>query len=385
MALSVRTVTIEHPSTRQGVVPEKATRSAACESSSSFGLISRCIAPMYTPPDYSPRGPCSRPAPFPAELGLKPSKSTLVPSVYYYNYRPHLIKSEGEIRAFVAQDLDFTRLNRIHQTLWLAGRKEAPARSLHRHELYGRRVLCSEQADLHMLWKRSCVFIKPCPSYLLSHDFWLQHMCADELLWADAAGFLLSYTWLVQRESDLRIAHREGLLPETMDWECWKDLAASVHQVLNTQHPDNINKRFRFGDLRLKRVNWLYRMRCYNRPSVLINGYHNEYQSYVNFLRDNTAPITLATIYLALVLQAFQVGLDASWLGESAMFQDAAAYFSLLSIFGPTVAIAVLVFIVVGYVFALNLLSEIHRHRGLASVAWKLPVRAGIERDDGVP
>lgn len=68
--------------------------------------------------------------------------------------------------------LSVGRLNLIHKRLWFAG-KPVPYRPLHRHGMMGTKLIITEQADLHMLWKGTSIFVKPLPNELLDFNFWM--------------------------------------------------------------------------------------------------------------------------------------------------------------------------------------------------------------------
>jgi hypothetical protein len=71
---------------------------------------------------------------------------------------------------FLRQDLSVERLTNIHGWLWIVGRPQA-ARSLRRLKIKNRTIIATEQADLHLTWSDSYIFIKPLPPYLLYADF----------------------------------------------------------------------------------------------------------------------------------------------------------------------------------------------------------------------
>jgi hypothetical protein len=292
------------------------------------------------------------------------SDCIVLPAQFCSNGTLQSLSLDHGVEAFLAIELDVSRLNQIHQHLWMVG-QAGPGRPLHQHIVYGRKIICTEQTDLHLLWEDSRLFVKPCPDYLLSYEFWERHLCHDSDLWGTAVGLLLSYTWLVQHRSDLRIAHAEGILPESTTWGRWTAFTASLAQTMEAEGVDNINPRFRYGNLRLSRVNWIYRISARSRTGhALINGFFNVYPSYASFLARNTAPITVAAVYLALILTAMQVGLATHRLGENQTFQNVSLFFTLLAIIGPMGIIVVLVVFVMSYIFIWNLLRTVLQRRG---------------------
>lgn len=275
----------------------------------------------------------------------------VLPALFYLDGEMRDLDLEEDLQDFLRMELNLSRLNRIHRHLWLAGRP-APARPLHHHLVLGRKIVCTEQTDLHLLWADSRLFVKPCPDYLLSYDFWRRNICHDASLWGVAVGLLLSYTWLVQRKHDLGIAQREGILPVEMTWTEWTRLTSIIRRRVDKGQLEDINIRFWYRELRLGRINWIYRLSPETGSSRnFIHGYEMEYQDYLSFLRHNIAPITAATVYIVLVLTAMQVALNTDRLKDNRAFQDAAYGFSILSILGPLGVLTFLVLIVMGFVF----------------------------------
>lgn len=139
-------------------------------------------------------------------------KSSL-PASYFVDSTKVLVPDEN-LFDFYREDLDVGRLNLIHDWLWLAGTPE-PARALHRQKMLKRDVVIVEQADLHLVWDGSCIFIKPLPQYLLFSKFW-EDISKDEELRQAALGFLRSYSWLIRHESDFIIANELHLIPSEL-------------------------------------------------------------------------------------------------------------------------------------------------------------------------
>lgn len=72
-----------------------------------------------------------------------------------------------------------------------------------------------------------------------------------------ALGFLFSYAALISHESDFSMVKERGLLPDVVKWPNW----ISFIQQLDTEHiyPDT-HPRFLHGELRLSRLNILWRL-----------------------------------------------------------------------------------------------------------------------------
>lgn len=156
-------------------------------------------------------------------------------------------------------DLKASRLNAVHHYLWLAGLPHA-ARPLHRQKLLGRNILLTEDPDEHLAWFEAQIFVKPLPDYLLDYDYWSKHICSDDNLYQSACGLLLSYTWLVCYQSDLKIAQEIGLLPKDIAWLDWVQFLDAFLDHVNLVTLGDVSKRYKYGELRLSRLNLLYRL-----------------------------------------------------------------------------------------------------------------------------
>ena len=244
--------------------------------------------------------------------------------------------------SYFAYEVDVSQLNKIDKHLWLAG-LERPTRALHQQIFLGREIIVTEQADYHMLWEGSHIFIKPLPDFILCHNMWKDYICTKRELFEEACGFLLSYIWLISRKSDLCIAHERGLISRSISWEQWVSFASAVMKKVDYQTLANINIRYRRGELRISRINWIYRLCSQTRtPTIFFRGFMYGYRDYGSFVERNFAWLASATIYTVLVLTAMQVGLATDRLGHSAAFQRASYGFTVFSIISPLIAVMAL-------------------------------------------
>jgi uncharacterized membrane protein len=254
------------------------------------------------------------------------------------------------------------RLDRIHQHLWLAGLLQ-PARALHRQKLLGRTISFTESPDEHLIWHESRIFIKPVPEFLLSFEFWEQELCKSEGLHKSACGLLLSYIWLIGHKSDFQIATDLGLVPHQVEWYKWTRLSKDVLDVLNTHTLHQVDRRYRYGELRLSRLNSLYRFN----PSAFsirnfIYGFMSRATWYRAFFERKFAWILAILVYMTVILSAMQVGLGTKRLQESSTFQRASSNFAMTSIVTVLVMIAMIFFVWV-LLFAYHLLSTIQHSK----------------------
>ncbi|KAL1627494.1 hypothetical protein SLS54_002419 [Diplodia seriata] len=258
---------------------------------------------------------------------------------------------------FLTKDLCVARLNAIHGSMWVVGRP-MPPRPLTAQLVHRREIVITEDINLHLVWTKGCMFLKPLPRYLLVPSFWRRHLCplptehpvtvcpattthknnaatVAELA-SCAAGFLFTWTALIAHESDWRIARDKGLIPGDLSWYGWKALTADF---LDRHRPrqiyEAINVRFHYGELRLGRLNKIYRLR-----KLHVRGYLFGYTLKSDFFEDNFTRLASVLGYIVIVLTAMQVGLGTDRLGRSQLFQDASYGFTVFSIIAPLIAVA---------------------------------------------
>jgi len=240
---------------------------------------------------------------------------------------------------FIREDLDLKELCDIHKHLWLAGLPQC-ARPLHYQLLLSRNIIVTEKSALHLTWMEDRIFLKPLPDYLMDHSIWETILCRDEnyKLFGEANGLMLSYLWLVASRSDFKIAHDCGLLSPVITWERWTAFSKVVAANIDHEHLTNISPRYIYGELRLGRLNWIYRL-CSGKRSAktFIRGYKYNYTRYSTFIERNFAWFLTAIIYITLVLTAMQVGLGTSELRESAAFNRASYGFTIFAILAPLI------------------------------------------------
>ncbi|KAI1377215.1 hypothetical protein F4677DRAFT_415632 [Hypoxylon crocopeplum] len=233
---------------------------------------------------------------------------------------------------FLARELLVERLNGIQDWLWICGRP-MPPRPLHHQALIAREITITENPELHLVWSKNRIFLKPIPLYLLEPDFWSAQIINDRKLADCARGFLYSYTALIAYESDFRMAKEKGLLPSNITWGAWKNLAK---EILQNHCYASINPRYWYGELRLSRLNKIYRLR----KGFILRGYSKvaAHTVYVDLIRDNFAALATILGYVVIVLTAMQVGLGVERLQEDEAFQNASYGFTVFSIIAPLVA-----------------------------------------------
>jgi uncharacterized membrane protein len=296
-----------------------------------------------------PQSPNDPPAP-PTQLN---SIQSILPAAYH-NSRNELQEVDlgpaDSIEQYIARELDVSRLNKIHDHLWLAGRPMS-ARPLHRQVMLDRQIVVTEQADLHLVWRESRLFLKPLPEFLMDHSVWQNYICRNRRSYECASGFLLSYVWLICHRSDLAIANEKGLLCPKIEWHRWTAFAKSLLSKLDHTCLSNINIRYGYGELRLSRLNWIYRLSANTRsPTNLVRGYMYGYNRYSTFVQRNFAWLLVVSVYITIVLTAMQVGLATTRLNKDDGFQNASYGFTIFSIVAPLVGIIIIMLVLSGLV-----------------------------------
>ena len=297
-------------------------------------------------------------------IAQSPHRKLILPTLYQKVAPQHsrlppgavsLTTVDGDLHAFFAQELNVSRLNRLHNHLWLAG-LERPARPLHQQVAIGRTIVVTESADLHLLWEDIRIYVKPLPEFLLCAAAWDQYLNRSKEMHERACGLLLSYLWLISYPSDWRLAQTFGLLPADMSWECWTDLARCISTNMDIQTLNGINIRYRYGELRLRRINWITRL-CSAMSGVTgsFRGHGHGYTHLSSFIERNLGWLVTAAVYIGLVLTAMQVGLATDRLASNTSFQRAAYGFTVFAIIAPVgIATVVLLLLIVLLLFNLR-------------------------------
>ncbi|KAI0169703.1 hypothetical protein GGR52DRAFT_581018 [Hypoxylon sp. FL1284] len=256
-----------------------------------------------------------------AEPGQAPDFTALLPAAHRTK-RDHIIVPNLE-SCFLQKEFLVKRLNDVQDWLWICDHQAVISRD----------ITITENPELHLVWSKNRIFLKPIPPYLLDPDFWAAHIVHDRQLADCARGFLFSYTALIMYESDFRMAAQAGLLPAGVTWEAWKCLAG---EILENHCYATVNPRYWYGELRLSRLNKVYRVR----KGFVLRGYSKvaAHTVYVDLIADNFAALTAILGYVVIVLTAMQVGLGVERLQEDEAFQSASYGFTVFSIVAPLVA-----------------------------------------------
>ena len=260
-----------------------------------------------------------------------------------------------DLRSYLRDDLNVDSLNKVHKHLWLAGLPQC-ARPLHHQLMIGRNIVITERADLHLLWRDDRLFLKPLPDYLLSYNIWEDTLRKDRDLSENAKGFLLSYLWLIRQKSDFVVAQRENLVSNELTWEHWTTFSSAIFPNVVTTGFEGVTPRYLYGELRLGRVNLIYRLCHKTRSSkTFLRGYFYGYHTFSSFIEQNFAWVLTVIVYITIVLTAMQVGLGTTKLQSSALFNRASYGFTVFSIVAPLgILLALLVVLLILIIFNLD-------------------------------
>ncbi|KAK3362504.1 hypothetical protein B0T25DRAFT_7757 [Lasiosphaeria hispida] len=210
---------------------------------------------------------------------------------------------------------------------------------LHHQKSHAREVIVDENPGLHLVWYYERIFIKPIPAYFYSQAFWnyLQH--ADDEVFQASIGFMRSYYYLIQYQIDFNQGCSIGLIPKKPDgayptYEEFSDFILPFTRVDDF----HVNRRFRYGELRLSRINrtaLLFRFRL---------AYFHIFPQWGSFLAHILAPLITVFAVFSVVLNSMQVGLAALDMGpvENAGWPS----FISISLYFP-IAIIILIALVI--------------------------------------
>ncbi|RDA88207.1 hypothetical protein CP532_0356 [Ophiocordyceps camponoti-leonardi (nom. inval.)] len=248
----------------------------------------------------------TRAPPFPPEHALVTGESTPAGTLPGY---PHLsLGDRPQLWAFLNSELWATDLEAIAPRLWWMSKPDSANISpLHRQIIKRRAIVITEDPRLHLVWIDNRIFIKPLPRYLLSHSFWLRHLCAGAendddrraRLACAALGYLRSFRYLIRYESDFRIAQDPNhcLVPAGVSWLQFSRFTSDLASIVD----DDVSPRYYFGEIRLTRLNFYA-------PFLLGKSDYQrvEYQ-YASYFARSYAPLLFVIGVTSVILAALQV------------------------------------------------------------------------------
>ena len=226
---------------------------------------------------------------------------------------PNICLDGPEIGPFLERELVTPRLDLIGTRLWLVAKQDSSHISSLTHQyVRGRRIVVTENPELHLVWIYDRIFLKPLPKYMLSFAFWefyfgsktspIQCEAERAKILKATRGFLRTYAYLIQHKSDFRIAKDEKnrLLPKKIRYADFVRLITTCQQHIVDE---DVSPRYAFGELRLSRLNVWSKVFLHQFSFHEINGqYGARFAQYYG-------PILFIFAVLSVVLSAIQVAL----------------------------------------------------------------------------
>lgn len=257
--------------------------------------------PMYKPP-------------FPPAASLIAQDDIVLPAGFNDLTPParelHPLRAEhgDEVHRFLSAFFDLSRFKAIRKMLWLIAIHGAP-RSLYYQKFLRREIVIAEELDLHLVWAKSRIFIKPLPDFLLNYEFWETHVSCDPQLHRAACGLLYSYCGLIRFGHDLQVAKEYHLINADLDYRAWSEFARTLLPNLT---PDTMDTRFQYGELRIHRLDTIYRCSTdgFSLSSILQGFSHTLTESYVPYMDQYNNAVSAFGV-IVIVLSAFNLSLSA--------------------------------------------------------------------------
>jgi hypothetical protein len=236
------------------------------------------------------------------------------------------------IKEFWAHDLEA-----MAPRLWvMSTQSSANINPLHQQRVQGREIVVTEDPRLHLVWIHDRIFIKPLPRYLLSHAFWDQFLLSKSSAFAGrqhtickaAMGYLRTYRYLIQHESDLIIAQRDDLclVPKDVSWTQFCGFISEITCIQDSE----VSGRYCYGELRLSRLN-LYA------PLLLHKFYYQQvHYQYSDYFARLYGPVFFVFAVVSTILNSMQVemGVEQVAPGNWKALLPFCRWFSMLSLVG---------------------------------------------------
>jgi hypothetical protein len=253
---------------------------------------------------------------------------------------PNIGLEDPDISPFLQRELVTPRLDAIGPRLWLLAKQDSShVSSLTHQHVRGRRIVITENPELHLVWIYDQIFLKPLPKYLLSYAFWEYYFTSKTSPIRDdaerakilkaALGFLRTYAYLIQHKSDFLIARDEKhrLLPKNVRYSEFIRFITSCQQFIAEE---DVSPRYAFGELRLSRLNFW--------SKILLHqfSFHETHGQYGARFAQYYGPILFIFAILSVVLSAMQVAMATTSQpqesGSTSSFVSVSWFFSIFSL-----------------------------------------------------
>jgi hypothetical protein len=161
------------------------------------------------------------------------------------------------------------------------------------------------------------------------------------------------------------VAIDSDLLPSTFKWHHWVTLVEDLIKNIDIKALDTVNKRYEYGELRLTRLNKIYRLAPKFRFKHFMRGYQSRDTAYGTFFQREFAWLLILFVYISIMLDSAQVGLATDKLQNSVSFQRISFGLTMLFIFLPAVFV-VLITIWFLILFCFHLLATLKFQKSIA-------------------
>lgn len=198
----------------------------------------------------------------------------------------------------LADDLSMAELNAVHPWLSIAGSLDHYV-ALHHQLVLQREIIASDSARLHMLWFERVIYIKPLPRCLMNANFVRARVCPDQHLHPLVMGFLFSYCKLINSSLDLDVAWDRFLLPRDVTWDRWELFRQAILSCADRGTAKN--PRYLYGELRIPRLNMIYR------STLRGAAYFTTHREYGTYFSQYFALFITVFAFATTILQAMQV------------------------------------------------------------------------------
>lgn len=275
--------------------------------------------------------------PFPPTSSLVAREDLVLPAAFNdlsplaRELQPLRFEHRNDVHRFLSSYFDLSRFNAIRKMLWLIAVHGAP-RSLYYQKFLRREIVIAEELGLHLVWAKSRIFIKPLPDFLLNHDFWEAYISCEPQLHRAACGLLYSYCGLIRFSHDLQVAQDCHLVNVNLDYRAWTEFSRTILPNLNPEDSNTMDTRFQYGELRLNRLDTIYRYSPYKfTVSSILQGFpHALTESYVPYMDQYNNAVSAFGV-IVIILSAFNLSLSASSKSPDPDLQQAAYGFALFA------------------------------------------------------
>ncbi|KAK5049428.1 hypothetical protein LTR84_004357 [Exophiala bonariae] len=244
---------------------------------------------------------------------------------------PLRTENKDEVHRFLCAFFDLSRLDVIRKMLWLIAVPGAP-RSLYYQKLLRREIVIVEELDLHLVWAKSRIFLKPLPDFLLNYEFWENNISCEPQLHRAACGLLYSYCGLIRFDHDFRVAQEYHLISAKFGYREWTEFTRTILSNLDPHDSNNVATRFRYGELRLNRLDTIYRYSPQDFSiSNMLQGFpHALAESYVPYMDQYNNAVSAFGV-IVIVLSAFNLSLSARSKNPNPDLQQVAYGFAIFA------------------------------------------------------